>query len=117
VLFRSEAARTAGVPEDAVLVDPGIGFGKTLEHNVAILACLGQLRTLGRPILIGVSRKRFIGQLTGVETPAERTYGTAAACALAVAAGALVLRVHDVGPMRQAVAVASAIVQAGEEAP
>ena len=112
-----EAARAAGVPEDALLVDPGIGFGKTLVHNVAILAQLGQLRTLGRPILIGVSRKRFIGQLTGVETPAERTYGTAAACALAVAAGALVLRVHDVGPMRQAVAVASAIVQAGEEAP
>ena len=112
-----EAALAAGVPEDALLVDPGIGFGKTLEHNVAILAELRQLRTLGRPILIGVSRKRFIGQLTGVETPAERTYGTAAACALAVAAGALVLRVHDVGPMRQAVAVASAIVQAGEEAP
>ena len=112
-----ETALAAGVPEDGLLVDPGIGFGKTLEHNLAILAGLGQLRTLGRPILVGVSRKRFIGRLTGVETPAERTYGTAAACALAVAAGALVLRVHDVAPMRQALAVASAIAHAGEEAP
>ena len=112
-----ETALAAGAAEDGLLVDPGIGFGKTLEHNLAILAGLGQLRTLGRPILVGVSRKRFIGRLTGVETPAERTYGTAAACALAVAAGALVLRVHDVAPMRQALAVASAIAHAGEEAP
>jgi dihydropteroate synthase len=110
-------AAAAGVPDDAILVDPGIGFGKTLEHNLAILARLGQLRTLGRPILIGPSRKRFIGQLTGVDTPAQRTCGTAAACALAVAAGALVLRVHDVAEMKQALAVASAIAHAGEEAP
>lgn len=109
-------AAAAGVPEEAILVDPGIGFGKTLQHNLAILARLGQLRTLGRPIMVGPSRKRFIGQLTGIETPADRTYGTAAACALAVAAGALVLRVHDLAEMRQAVAVAAAIARAGEEA-
>ncbi|MBE3071305.1 MAG: dihydropteroate synthase [Planctomycetes bacterium] len=111
-----QAAADAGVPEDRLLVDPGIGFGKTLAHNLEILARLGQLRTLGRPILVGVSRKRFIGELAGVAAPAERTYGTAAACSLAVAAGALVLRVHDVREVRQALAVAAAITHAGENA-
>jgi dihydropteroate synthase len=105
------AAREAGVAEDRILIDPGIGFGKRLEHNLMILARLGQLRTLGRPIMVGPSRKRFIGELTGVETPADRLFGTAAACALAVAQGALALRVHDVAEMRQAVAVAAAIVE------
>ncbi|MBM4018785.1 MAG: dihydropteroate synthase [Planctomycetes bacterium] len=108
------AAREAGVAEDRIIIDPGIGFGKTPGHNVAILARLGELRSLGRPIMVGPSRKRFIGQLTGVETPAERTLGTAAACALAVAGGALLLRVHDVAEMRQALAVASAVTQAAE---
>jgi len=107
-------ATEAGVPEERILVDPGIGFGKTLADNLQVLARLGQLRTLGRPILVGPSRKRFIGDVTGVRTPAERTYGTAAACALAVAAGALVLRVHDVPEMRQALAVAGAMAEAGE---
>ena len=110
-------AVAAGVPEDRILIDPGIGFGKTLEHNLGILAHLGQLRSLGLPILVGPSRKRFIGQLTGVEVAAERTYGTAAACALAVAAGALVLRVHDVAAVRQATAVAAAVAHAAEAAP
>ncbi|MCX5655949.1 MAG: dihydropteroate synthase [Planctomycetota bacterium] len=108
------AAREAGVAEDRILIDPGIGFGKRLEHNLMILARLGQLRTLGRPIMVGASRKRFIGELTGVEAPADRLFGTAAACALAVAQGALALRVHDVAEMRQAVAVAAAIAEAGE---
>jgi len=110
-------AAEAGVPEEKILVDPGIGFGKTLADNLQVLARLGQLRTLGLPILIGPSRKRFIGELTGIETPAERTYGTAAACALAVAAGALVLRVHDVRPVRQALAVAAAVVHVDEKTP
>jgi dihydropteroate synthase len=104
-----ERAVDAGVPEDRILIDPGIGFGKTLDHNLEILANLGQLRSLGRPILLGVSRKRFIGDLTGVRTPADRICGTAAACAMAVAAGALVLRVHDVREVREAAAVAFAI--------
>jgi len=108
------AAREAGVAEDHLLIDPGIGFGKRLEHNLRILARLGQLRTLGRPIMVGVSRKRFIGEVTGVEAPAERLFGTAAACAMAVAQGALALRVHDVRQMRQAAAVAAAVVDAGE---
>jgi dihydropteroate synthase len=112
-----ERAADAGVPEDRILVDPGIGFGKTLDHNLEILARLGQLRSLGQPIMVGPSRKRFIGELTGQETPEDRTFGTAAACAMAVAAGALLVRVHDVRPVRDAMAVASAIVMAGEGAP
>ena len=108
------AAREAGVPEDHIFVDPGIGFGKRLQHNLQILARLGQLRTLGRPIMVGPSRKRFIGEVTGIEAPAERLFGTAAACAMAVAQGALALRVHDVLQMRQAVAVAAAIAEDGE---
>jgi len=104
-----DLARQAGIRENRIIVDPGIGFGKRLEHNLEVLARLGQMRSLGRPILVGPSRKQFIGELTGVETPAARTFGTAAACAMAVAAGALILRVHDVGPMREAVKVAAAI--------
>ena len=107
-------ARQAGVPDNAIIVDPGIGFGKTLEHNLAILARLGELRTLGRPIMVGPSRKRFIGQLTGIETPRERIYGTAAACAMAVAGGALLVRVHNVREVRQALAVATAVAGAAE---
>ncbi len=80
-------ALDAGVADVSIIVDPGIGFGKTLAHNLRILARLGELRTLGLPILVGVSRKRFIGDVTGIQAPAERTYGTAAACALAVAGG------------------------------
>jgi dihydropteroate synthase len=97
------AAREAGVEEDRILIDPGIGFGKRLEHNLQVLSRLGQLRTLGRPIMVGVSRKRFIGDVTGIRKAADRVFGTAAACALAVAQGALALRVHDVLQMRQAV--------------
>jgi dihydropteroate synthase len=108
-----QAARDAGVPDDAVIVDPGIGFGKTLEHNLEILARLGQLRTLGMPILVGPSRKRFIGELSGVDEPAARVPGTAAACTLAVAHGALLLRVHDVAQAAQALAVAAAVTRAG----
>jgi dihydropteroate synthase len=112
-----QRAAAAGVHEEAVIVDPGVGFGKTLAHNLAVLSQLGQLRTLGRPIMVGPSRKRFIGQLTGVEEPAARTCGTAAACAMAVAAGAMLLRVHDVAAIKQAVAVAAAVVSAGQETP
>ena len=107
----ARSALDAGVPDDSIMVDPGIGFGKTLDHNVRILARLGELRSLGRPIMVGVSRKRFIGDLAGIAAPAERTFGTAAACALAVAAGALLLRVHDVAAMRQALAVAAAVTE------
>jgi dihydropteroate synthase len=110
-----QAAWEAGAADDAVIVDPGIGFGKRLEHNLEILARLGQLRALGAPVLVGPSRKRFIGDLTGVETPADRVPGTAAACALAVAAGALLVRVHDVAEAVQAVAVAAAVRDSGRK--
>jgi len=119
---RVAAAEAAGVPADRILVDPGIGFGKRLEHNLALLARLGELRALGRPILLGVSRKAFIAHITGAErpadyrgrtrsdAPADRIGGTAAAVALAAAAGdADVLRVHDVRVMREAMLVARAI--------
>jgi len=109
-------AQEAGVPEDGVIIDPGFGFGKTLEHNLQILARLGQLQTLGRPILVGLSRKQFIGRLTGVETPADRRLGTLAACVLAVAAGALLVRVHDVREIREALTVAAAVAEPAESA-
>jgi len=111
-----QIAADAGVPEDGILIDPGIGFGKTLHHNVEILARLGQFRTLGVPVLVGPSRKRFIGELADAPAPSERVFGTAAACSLAVAAGALVLRVHDVREVRQALAVATAIAHVDENA-
>ncbi len=110
-----QAAREAGVPEDAIIVDPGIGFGKRLAHNLEILARLGQLRTLGAPILVGPSRKRFIGELANVPAPDRRLPGTLAACSLALAAGALLVRVHDVAETAQALAVAAAVNQAGEQ--
>ena len=110
-----QSALDAGVPQDAIIVDPGIGFGKTRAHNLQILARLGQLRALGAPILVGPSRKRFIGEVTGVEVPADRVAGTAAACALAVRAGALLVRVHDVAEAVQAVAVAAAVRDADQE--
>ncbi|HUU31964.1 MAG TPA: dihydropteroate synthase, partial [Phycisphaerae bacterium] len=109
-------AQEAGVPEDGVIIDPGFGFGKTLEHNLQILARLGQLQTLGRPILVGLSRKQFIGRLTGVESPADRRLGTLAACVLAVAAGALLVRVHDVREIREALTVAAAVAEPAESA-
>ena len=93
---RIEAAVAAGIDEERIWVDPGIGFGKTVEHNLELLRRLGELRELGRPIVVGTSRKSFIGRLTGREV-GERLGGTIASNVLALAAGADVLRVHDVG--------------------
>jgi len=101
-------AEAAGVPADAICVDPGIGFGKTVTHNLILLRRLRALRALGKPILVGPSRKSFIGALLGVP-PAERLEGTLAACTAAVLAGAHILRVHDVAAVRRAVRVAEAI--------
>ena len=98
-----------GVARERVVVDPGIGFGKRLEHNLALLRRLREFTSLGRPILIGASRKSFVGQLTGTEDPTDRLEGSLAAAALAVASGARVLRVHDVAATARAVAVAHAI--------
>jgi dihydropteroate synthase len=109
---RVAAARRAGVAADAIVIDPGIGFGKALAHNLALLARLDALAALGYPVLVGVSRKGFLGTLLGGAGPSERIYATAAAVALAVARGARILRVHDVAAMRDVVAVASAVARA-----
>ena len=106
---RIEAAVAAGVPEENVIVDPGIGFGKLLEHNLALIAGVGALAELGRPVLIGPSRKRFIGELTGIETPADRAAGTIAACLAARRRGATIFRVHDVAPLVEALKVFDAV--------
>ena len=101
-------AEAAGVAADAICVDPGIGFGKTAAHNLTLLKRLDALAPLGKPILVGPSRKSFIGAVLDLP-PAERLEGTLAACVAAVQSGAHILRVHDVGAVRRAVRVAEAI--------
>jgi dihydropteroate synthase len=110
---RRDAAIAAGVDAQAILLDPGIGFGKTTDHNLELLNRLEELTTPGWPIVVGTSRKRFIGQITGVAEPSQRLFGTAATVAIAVARGAALLRVHDVEPMRQVVQMTVAILNAG----
>jgi dihydropteroate synthase len=102
----------AGVPEERVQLDPGIGFGKTLEHNLELLRRLGELAAIGRPLVIGTSRKAFIGRLTGREV-AERVHGTVATSVLALERGASVFRVHDVAPTADALAVTAATLPDG----
>ncbi len=106
---RIDTAGRAGIPAERILVDPGIGFGKRLEDNLALHRHLRDLRNLGKPVVIGASRKSFIGRVTGIGTPAERAFGTAASVTAAVMAGAHVLRVHDVKEMSEVVKVATAI--------
>jgi dihydropteroate synthase len=103
--------RDAGVARERIAVDPGIGFGKTLEHNLALIAGLERIAALGYPVVVGVSRKRFIGAITGIGEPAERLGGSVAGAVCAAERGASVLRVHDVASTVQALAVASAIVR------
>ena len=106
---RVQAAVAAGIDEARIFVDPGIGFGKTLDHNLELLRRLGELRELGRPVVVGTSRKSFIGKLTGRDVD-ERLGGTIASNVLAVLGGADVVRGHDVLELRQAIDVAEAIV-------
>jgi len=105
---RVSMAQSMGIPADHIIVDPGIGFGKTLNHNLEILGNIGELLPLGQPILIGVSRKAFIGTLTG-KPVGEREMGNAAALAAAVWQGAHIVRVHDVGAIHDAILVAQAL--------
>ena len=105
---RMQAAVQAGVAADHILLDPGIGFGKTLDHNLTLLARLDALQSLGRPILVGVSRKAFIGEVLGRRTD-DRLMGTAAAVAIAVFRGAAVVRVHDVKAMQDVIRMVYAI--------
>ncbi|MBV8117321.1 MAG: dihydropteroate synthase [Candidatus Eremiobacteraeota bacterium] len=99
-----------GVARESVVLDPGIGFGKTADQNIAVLRELSRIVALGFPTLLGVSRKSTIGKLTGRE-PGDRVYGSVAATAFAVNAGIDVVRVHDVAAARDCVAVADAIVR------
>jgi dihydropteroate synthase len=105
---RIETAIAAGIEEERIWIDPGIGFGKTVEHNVELLRRLGELADLGRPIVVGTSRKRFLGSLTGREVT-ERLGGTVATNVLALAEGADVFRVHDVAAARQALDVGAVL--------
>ncbi len=105
---RLEAAAEAGVEPEALVVDPGIGFGKTLEHNLLLLRHLEALTELGRPVMVGPSRKRFIGAILGLPED-QRDEGTAGAVAWAVAHGASVVRVHDVRTTARVVRVVDAI--------
>jgi dihydropteroate synthase len=110
-LRESEAILTnAGVAEDRIILDPGIGFGKTPQHNLELMRRLGELRALGRPLLIGPSRKSFIG-LTLDLPPEERLEGTAAVVALGIQQGADIVRVHDLPAMKRVARMADAIVR------
>jgi dihydropteroate synthase len=104
---RLTAATKAGIDEERIQLDPGIGFGKTLEHNLELLRRLDELTTLGRPLVIGTSRKTFLGRLTGRDVT-ERVYATAATSVIAFERGARVFRVHDVAATADALAVAAA---------
>lgn len=109
---RVEAAVFAGVDVDRLAIDPGIGFGKTLEHNLSLLANTEAFLDVGRPLLVGPSRKRFIGELTGTESD-DRVEGTAGAVAWVAAQSAHIVRVHDVKEMVRVVRVVDAIAHAG----
>jgi dihydropteroate synthase len=112
ISFLSDAVNSAisdGVPCESIIIDPGIGFGKTQEHNLEILKNIKEFKVLGRPILLGVSRKSFIGKILGVEAQ-ERIFGTAAAVAMAIKDGVNILRVHDVKEMRQVSQICDSII-------
>jgi len=104
------ACEMSGIDKKRIVVDPGFGFGKTLEHNLALLRALDQFAALGVPLLVGLSRKGMIGTLTGRENPADRAAGSAAAAMLAVQKGAAIVRVHDVAATRDVLAVLQGVV-------
>lgn len=109
LMAQAATLEAAGVARERIAIDPGIGFGKTLTHNLELLRRLGELASLGYPLVIGASRKRFIGELTGVADPAERLAGSVAAALFAVERGAHVVRVHDVAPTLQALLIQTAL--------
>jgi dihydropteroate synthase len=108
---RVDAAMAAGVRHDCIAVDPGLGFAKRGEHSLAMLAAVPALVGLGYPVVIGASRKRFIGEITGVKEPSQRLHGTAGANVIALADGARIFRVHDVAATRQALDVAWSVLR------
>ncbi len=107
---QTDLARKAGVPKDRILVDPGIGFGKTVDHNCELIAEIGQLRKLGYPILIGTSRKTFIGKILGTEVD-DRLEGTIASNVVAVLGGVDFVRVHDVKEIKRALTMTDRLVR------
>lgn len=110
---RAQACVEAGVPPDAILLDPGFGFGKTRQHNLALLAALSQFKKLGYPLLVGLSRKSMFGQICGAAVD-QRLPASLAAATAAVLGGAAIVRAHDVRETRDAVQVAAAIRHARE---
>jgi dihydropteroate synthase len=108
-------AEAAGVARERIALDPGVGFSKRSEHSLAVLAAIPRFVSLGYPLVVGASRKRFIGELTGVSNPAERVEGTVGANVMALALGARIFRVHDVRAARRALDVGWAILQSGGE--
>jgi dihydropteroate synthase len=106
---RLEAAVAAGIGRDHLCVDPGIGFGKNLSHNLDLLRAIGSFRELGVPVLVGASRKRFVGELSGRDDPADRLEGSLSAAVWCASQGVEIVRVHDVGPTVRALRVVDAI--------
>ena len=104
-----ETALSRGIKKEKLIIDPGIGFGKTFEDNLVILDRLHEFRSLGPPVCIGVSRKAFIGAALGISEPRKRLFGSVSAGVIAVRGGAKIVRVHDVKEMVEAVRVADAI--------
>ncbi len=111
LLERAEYAQKIGVPKERIFIDPGIGFGKTLEHNILLLRNIDKFVATGYRVLVGTSRKAFLGKLTGKEKPADRIFGTAATVALCAAAGVSIVRVHDVAQMVDVVKITNAMCQ------
>jgi dihydropteroate synthase len=111
---RWHLASAAGIDDEAVVLDPGIGFAKDAAQNLLLLARLPVLTALGRPILLGPSRKAFLGEVLGGAAPEERVHATAAACVVGLMGGARIFRVHDVRAVREALSLAEAVRLAGE---
>jgi dihydropteroate synthase len=109
LLGRAKRAEKFGISKDMIFIDPGIGFGKTSEHNLSLLRNIDKFVAAGYRVLVGTSRKRFIGKIIGKEKPAERIFGTAATVALCAAAGVSIVRVHDVAEMVDVIKVANAV--------
>ena len=109
LIERAGRAESFGIAGERIWIDPGIGFGKTAEHNLLLLKHIGRFVATGYRVLVGTSRKRFIGTITGRERPADRVFGTAATVALCAAAGVSVVRVHDVAAMQDVLKVVRAV--------
>ena len=108
-------AEAQGIRRDQLWLDPGLGFGKTVPHNLEILRRLSEFQTFNLPLVVGASRKRFLGQILGADDPSDRKDGTAATVALSIAAGAAAVRVHDVREMARVAKVADAVVRGWSE--